>query len=826
MPRLFAVICIFFSIQAFAGGPTTKKALTAFRLEESIKVDGLLDEPVWENAEIATGFIQNRPNPGDPASAKSEVRILYDDESIYVGAYMYDNPDSILSQLTERDDLGNTDFFGFWISTFQDGINAFEFIVTPDGVQFDAQISAFGEDSNWNAVWQCNTQKVADGWIAEFKIPYSAIRFPDKENQSWDINFFRRIRRLREQSFWQFVDPTVAGTANQSGVLNDLQNIKPPIRLFFYPYAIGYAEVNRNADGETEVGTRLNGGMDVKYGISDAFTLDMTLIPDFGQARSDNRVLNLSPFEVFFAEQRQFFTEGTELFNKGGLFYSRRVGGFPINFGRVYDEQRETEEIVDLPIETRLLNATKISGRTPSGLGLGVFNAVAAETNATLRDTETGEEREVEISPLTNYSVLVADQNLGNNSYATIINTNVMRAGDTYDANVTAVEFDIRDKNNAVSFTGGGAYSKKFNFDENTDDGYRYSLGVSKISGNFNFGADHSIMTKHYDHNDLGFLTNANEVWGGAWASYNIYEPFWWFNRMWSSLYLNYSHLHQPNAFTGASAYADVGFSTKSFDAFGLEFSYDPVGNVDYFEPRTDGWFFNRPENYFFGGWISSDYRRKVALDIGTWNTRRPNMDWYNFNWRVSPRYRVSDKLQFIYVYSHQNAINEQGFTDIADNGDIIFGQRDVVTRTNVLTMNYIFTNRMGLSFRLRHYWRTVAYDSFMQLGRDGDLHGDIVEWDATSENPQGIQDIGTTRDLSYNAFNIDMIYTWVFSPGSELRIVWKNQIEDADQFIPSSFESNVDRLFELPQGNSISIRLLYFIDYLNFTRKGKFIEN
>lgn len=151
--------------------------------------------------------------------------------------------------------------------------------------------------------------------------------------------------------------------------------------------------------------------MDVKYGISDAFTLDMTLIPDFGQAQSDNKVLNLSPFEVQFNENRQFFTEGTELFNKGGLFYSRRIGGTPLNYGKAYNNLQDGEEVVENPLAPQLYNATKISGRTAKGLGIGFFNATSGRTVATIRNSE-GIERQVETDPLTNFNVLVFDQNL------------------------------------------------------------------------------------------------------------------------------------------------------------------------------------------------------------------------------------------------------------------------------------------------------------------------------------------------------------------------------------------------------------------------------
>lgn len=804
-----------------------QKELNAYRLNSTVRIDGKLDEAAWSEAEVADGFVQNNPVPGVAPSQPSSVKVLYDDDALYIGAMLYDSaPDSVLSQLTVRDELGNADFFGVWFSCFRDGINAFQFIVTPSGVQYDAQLSAFGEDVAWNAVWQCNTSITEEGWIAEFKIPFSALRFPEQPEQVWEVNFLRSIRRYRELSYWQEVDPEIPGEVNQSGVLRNIRDIKPPVRLFLYPYAIAYADVVTDDAGDVQVNTPINGGMDLKYGINDAFTLDMALIPDFGQVRSDNRVLNLTPFEVFFEEQRQFFTEGTELFNKGDLFYSRRIGGRPLNYFRAFTERREDEELISNPNEAPLINASKISGRNANGLGLGFFNAITNSTEAIFRDSE-GNERRVETQPLTNYNILVADQNLGNNSYFTVINTNVTRNGSTYDANVLGTEFDIRSKKNSIRFAGGGAWNKKFGYDvPEEDDGYRYNLALEKISGQFNFGTQHNVMTKHYDHNDLGFMTRNNFSQTGAWMSYSIFNPFGPFNSLRSNLGVFYEHLYEPNTYIGTTFDGFVRVNTRSWDTFNLEFTYQPDGQRDFFEPRVDGWFFQRPENYMVGGWVSSDYRRRLALDVGNWNTFVPGTNWHSFDWRVSPRFRANDKLMLIYVYSRTNTFNEYGFTDIADDGSIVFGERDVISHTNVLTLNYIFTNRMGLTFRLRHYWSTVEYQEFGTLNRDGQVSGELAAWGNGSDDVQGYLEEGTTRDRSYNAFNIDMIYTWVFSPGSELRIVWKNAIEDDTMIVPDRFDDNLERVFGLAQTNSISLRLLYFIDFMDFKRGERFIEN
>lgn len=835
MPKtnwFLTVLCCACSVLTTAQEGVVKQQLSAQRIPAAPAIDGKLDDAVWLSAPVATDFVQNRPNPGAAPSQRTEVKVLYDNDAVYVGMYNYDNAaDSILHQLSQRDQIENTDWCGMWFSCFQDGINAFEFFVTPDGVQIDAQVSANGEDFNWNAVWQCNTTITEDGWVAEFKIPFSALRFPERDVQTWDINFTRVIRRHREQLFWQEVDPEVAGFINQSGQLNGVEHVQAPVRLFFYPYASAYLERATDNNGNAVYGSSYNGGMDVKFGINDAFTLDATLIPDFGQVQSDNLVLNLSPFEVRFNENRQFFTEGTELFNKGGLFYSRRVGGTPVNFGDAYDNVQENEVVEDLPGTTQLLNAVKVSGRNENGTGLGVFNAVAGREFATIRDTITDQLRQVEVNPLTNYSILVVDQNLPNNSYATLINTNVMRNGGTYDANVTGTEFELRNKKNSYSISGSGAYNRKFGWDDPAaEDGHRWNLSLSKLNGNFNFDLQTSVESDTYDPNDLGFLFNNNEQWSSLEVSYNIFEPFGPFNRMWSTFNLNHSRLYDPRVWIRTNFSGKVGFNTRKFHSFGFNFAGEPWGNRDYFGPRNDGYFQQNPENYNYSVWLSTDYRRRLAVDIRTWNNQTTQEGRYSRNWRFAPRIRVNDKLFFSYVYSWQRNFNGEGYAfqnnfpdqDIVAQyeDDIIYARRDVTSHTQVLNARYIFTNRMGVTCRIRHYWSYLENRAFLELQEDGSV--------IDSDFP-GLRDDGTSPlDQSFNAFNIDLVYTWVFSPGSELRMVWKKSIAtnmDQDQRIPA-WSDNFQQTLQAPGLDSFSIRILYFVDYLSLRRGQKLVLN
>jgi len=399
--------------------PKPKKIMEAKRVEGKIVIDGNLDENEWQSAVAADSFVTFQPVPGLKASEDGQIRVLYDNEGFYIGAFLADSdPASIPKQLSQRDEIQNTDWFAVILDTYKDGNNGLGFIVSASGVQLDVKYSVYGEDSGWDAVWESKVTFTDKGWIVEMKIPYSAIRFPKQENQEWHINFLRLYQRKQEKSSWSIINPLISGFLNQSGILTGIKNISSPIRLQATPFFAVYGQqfTNKATAQKNVYGSSFNGGMDIKYGINDAFTLDMTLIPDFGEAQSDNQVLNLTPFEVRFDENRQFFTEGTELFNKGNIFYSRRIGGTPLNYGKAYEGLLPGEKVLNNPQRGKIVNATKISGRTPSGLGLGLFNATSLKSYATIQQVN-GEERNVETDPLTNYNIFVLDQNLKNNSY-------------------------------------------------------------------------------------------------------------------------------------------------------------------------------------------------------------------------------------------------------------------------------------------------------------------------------------------------------------------------------------------------------------------------
>jgi hypothetical protein len=806
------VLFIFILTRIHAVAQPVKKEAEASRMSGKIRIDGILDEDPWKIAKTATDFIQRIPYNGKAATYSTEVRFIYDNSAFYIGAFMHDpHPDSIPSQLGLRDSYGlNADYFMVMMSPFNDGINAFCFLVYVSDVQSEFKLSGESEpdfpDMSWDAVWQSKAKKNDSGWVAEIRIPYSAIRFSRTPSQEWGINCIRDFRRSRENSSWNFIDSKISGFVNQEGILKGIINIKPPLRLSISPYVSGYIEKNPD---DPDWLFSYNYGADLKYGINQSFTLDMTLIPDFGQVPSDDRIYNFSPFEIRYDEKRQFFTEGTELFNKGGIFYSRRIGAEPVDYSDVYPGLDTSERIDQNPMQAKLLNATKVSGRTNKGLGTGVFNAMSGNTWATVTDTITGESRKVLTQGFTNYNMVVFDQALKNNSYFDVLNTNYYLPDKDYCANVSGIDFKFANKKYTWAVIGNGFISQKYTAISSPDLGYHYLLGFGKISGNFQFDIQQLLETDNYDPNDMGFNARNNKFNTDLTFKYNIYEPFGKFLSTYNELTLRYNCLYSGFEYSSFEIEGSSHFTTLKHLDFGMNLGMIPLPYHDYYEPRVEGYVYIQPAEYNPAVWISTDYRKKLAIDgnLAAYHASRYHSN--GFSAEIAPRFRATDRLFFRYSISYEDISNNVGFVsnhpDSTGMEIITFGKRDIRTLTNVLSANFMFSSKISLDFRMRHYWATAAYSQFYTLNADGTLTSAAFQ--------EG-------QDVNFNQFNIDLTYIWNFAPGSQFSIVWKNAINTFTNVVNYHCFENFRNTIESPASNSFSIRVLYYLDALYFKKK------
>ncbi len=430
---------------ARAGTPSEETAASvhAARAQAPVTLDGRLDDPAWRDAPVASGFLQRDPDQGQPATEPTELRLLFDDHALYVGARLLDRePGKIVRQLSRRDALAEADTFALYLDPHRDRRTGVVLQVSAAGVQRDAAIYDDNfEDDLWDAVWDSAVAQDADGWSVEMRVPFSQLRFPTVPGHAWGVNARRVVYRKNETSWLVLVPKNENGLASRMTGLEGIRGIEPGRHVELLPYVSGqaeYVEPARAADPWND-GSRFRGGagLDFRLGLGSGMALVGAVNPDFGQVEVDPAVVNLTAFETFFEEKRPFFTEGSQVFLRFGrsgasdyttyfypepqLFYSRRIGRQP--------QLSAGGDFADSPASTTILGAAKLVGRTKSGWNVGLLEAVTGSEYARVA---TGALRdEVEIEPLTNYLVGRAQHALGSRASIGFLGTSVVRDLDT-----------------------------------------------------------------------------------------------------------------------------------------------------------------------------------------------------------------------------------------------------------------------------------------------------------------------------------------------------------------------------------------------------------
>lgn len=796
---LCVVFCLFFT-SIYSQNQLEKKYLTVGR-KTTVQSNELVKNQDFTATEY---FVQMEPNAGNLSLQKSSVLVEYDNSALYISAMLYDTqPDSIFRQLTARDDEGTADYFGVLIDCYNDTQTGLGFVVTAAGVQADLKFSKNTEDNSWDAVWKSKVEVLNNGWRVEMKIPYSALRFPKKKNQTWGINFFRYIGRNREVSSWNPANPSADNLNLGNGELKGIEDIESPVRLSLSPFVAGYLEkYDKNPNSYS-----LRGGLDLKYGISESFTLDMMLIPDFGQVQSDDKQLNLSPFELYYDEKRPFFTEGTELFSRVDIFYSRRIGGMPRKYFDTEGILMGAEKIEKNPAELQLLNATKISGKTKKGFSLGFLNGMSQRSEAVITDSISGNKRNYVTQEFTNFNVFVVEQRLKNNSHISLINTNYFSPKGNYSANVTGTDFSVQNKLNSYSISGYGALSQIYDDTLKTEYGHKFGLGFNKISGNLKFSLSHKTLSDKFNPNDMGYLQVNNRTTNTVALSYQIYKPVWRLLNWKANFTAVNTSQFAPHHYISTSLYLKGNMTFRNRFSVGGEFWVRPVKGFDFDEARIQGLVFNLYPGYSTGLWISTDYSKKIAGDLGGGYFESKHFNstggWIFFD----PRWRLNDRLMLIYNFVGIYNYSEIGFAGTSDDETVsFFGRRDQKTITNTLNVQFSVNNHSTFSLRARHYWAPVSYKNFYELDTDGEIHAPI--------------DYYSTDNINFNSFNIDFVYSWEFAPGSFLTVAWKNQIFTDENFYSYSFSENLKETLTSPAINNFSLKILYYFDYGYLKRK------
>jgi hypothetical protein len=800
---LFIILCFAFAKAQKA--PTSdslvikRKIYQATRVTTAPKIDGEPFEKFWDAIPTGGDFVMIQPTNGQKErdTHKTEFKIAYDDNALYVAAFLYDNhPESILRQFSQRDQIDvQADVFGFYLNTYNNQINQTRFFATSANALGDAIAEGNREDYSFNVVFKSETSINESGWYVEMKIPYRTLRFPEIEQQDWSFQIIRRIRALNEEYTYNFVDITQGISTQYDAIMTGVEKINPPLRLNLYPYA---TVISDDFDGVHT--TSYNAGMDLKYGINDAFTLDASLIPDFGQVAFDQVILNLGPFEQLFGENRAFFNEGTDLFNKGGIFFSRRIGQKPSGSEGI--ELFDDEDIINNPNNAQLLNAVKVTGRTKDRLGIGFLNAITAKTEATIENRLTGERRTQVTEAFTNYNMFVIDQQFSKNSSVALSNASTIRNGSFTDANVTALVLDHNDKNGANSYRSELKMSNRFT-PTGTETGFSIEARWRKTIGKWRPSLAYFHRNKKWDPNDLGRNFQNNTRTFAADLKYNQFTPIGIFNRFDIDFRIRHRRQIDPDLHTNSEFNINPSFYTRERLAFGANFNLFSR-ELNQFEARKTGQVVRYESRFFTSGFISTDYRKKFAVDIRMSRSKRFNDVDESYNFSFSPRYRFSDEFLLVYRMSWNKNDDRISYVTTTDNEEPIVSRRDTHSVENTLSGTYNFNNKQALSLSFRNFWSRATFSrDFNQLAQDGSL----VPTDYILSDD-------FDPDANFNVWNLDLSYRWRFAPGSEASLLYRNSIFNFDNQGDLAFQDSLNELFTQPSRHNISLRVTYFLDF------------
>ena len=790
----FAVAFFFTSF----GQTAEKRRLEVPELREvNITINGVLDEAEWDQSAQISELNQYFPEPASPAEGiESDVRIFYTQEGIYFAGTLKDHRTPILSQLTPRDRVNaNTDWIHLIVNPFNDGANDFNFYLSAAGVQGDSrQTSDNDEDGSWNAVWWSAVVKEEHIWSFEIYIPYQVLRIPQgdagAQPSPWGFNIKRSIRSDRTMYSWNPIDRNFRNESLQSGLLTGINVIDPPVRVSLRPNITGGLQKSGDSDWRR---TRA-GGADIKIGLNKSFTLDMTLLPDFSQVAFDEQFVNFEAFEQQFDENRQFFTEGVNLFNKADLFYSRRIGGNPKNFtnANLNDLSNTTQSF------TRMLNATKLTGTTDNNLSVGFLNAITAPNF--IKGTDSlGNAVEILTEPLTNYNVTAVDQRFGGNSSIGWINTNVTRKnseGSARDANVSAITANLNFWENSHYFN--GAFARSSIYD--TDDNYAGLAGawdMGKQTGAWRWDHSLELLSNTFDPNDLGFQARGNKFHQRFRVSHNLLAPNEYFLRRRHRVGIQYNRLFEGGDFERFHIEYSFYGLTKSFIAFGYNIETRPE-EFDFYDARVWGRYRVNPASFWHNAWLSTDFRKPLAFELR-------GGQWWWADWGARGRYGEAEIIGRI-----NDQFNLRGEFEIGNNHQIGWAQtinadsigmalRHRRNFEQTLRGQYLFGPNSYLTLDLRHSWNRIDNENIFHLNRDGSLKPSDAYSDPT---------------LRINFFNVDLKYVLWFAPGRELNLLYRASLANSDDATNLGYLQNIQSLSSLPADNFFSLRLVYFLDY------------
>jgi hypothetical protein len=810
-----------------------------------IVLDGKLNEEIWQRAPAVVDFLQRDPDEGRAPTQRTEARIAYDDGALYVAVHAFDSdPGKIVGILTRRDQRSPSDWIRIVVDSYFDRRSAYEFGVNPVGVKSDRYYFNDGQsDDSWDAVWEVEVETDAQGWSAEFRIPFSQLRFNNTSGGPVGFSIMREIGRLAETSTWPLLSRNANGFVSQFGELRGLKMSGAPKRFELMPYSLGKVDTRQVDVSDPLAQSPDPGGsfgLDMKYAVTPGLTLTATANPDFGQVEADPAVVNLDAFETFFPERRPFFVEGSGTFrfnmdcndgNCTGMFYSRRIGRAPQ--GSASPGQGEYAK---QPDSATIIGAAKLTGRV-AGFSIGALTAATAREDATIAGLDAIGRRDQTVEPLTGYTVLRALKEFNNQSSLGFMTTSTNRQLDAdvsflaKNAYAGGVDYDWRlspmynisgyfagshiagnadairrlQENNVHGFQRADADYLGVDANATTLSGHAGSVSFGKISGeSTRFNSNIGYKSPGFDTNDLGFMRRADERNQSNWFQWRNFKP---------GKYVRTRNFN-INQYQGWNFGGDRIYSGGNINSHWTFVNYYSIGggfNLDgapfrdrvtrggpgvLGNPGKSLWYYANTDNrkalsFFYNGGHWADTRNSARHDI------MPGV-----NWRATSSMSLNLGIRYLLNRDDSQWVTNES---LATGGQrYVFGRIDQQTLSFNARFNYTMTPTLSLQVYAEPFVSAGEYSNYKAL-----VDGRARKY----EDRYTPYAYDGRADFNVRSFRTTNVLRWEYRPGSQLFLVWQQGKSDYQDYGDFRFGRDFGGVFLAPSRNVFLIKFSYWLN-------------
>ncbi len=846
----------------------------AFRFNQQIKIDGLLDEEAWQKLPWINDFTQKEPTEGIKPTEMTTVRIMYDDNAIYIGARMYDSsPDSIIARLVRKDVDSQSDIFGVFFDPYYDKRSGYYFALNAAGSFYDGVLyNDDWDDNTWDGVWDGKVNIDEHGWTAEMRIPFSQMRFQEKDNYVWGINFRRDISRKNERDFLVYIPKTESGFVSRFKDLVGINNISPAGAMEILPYITAKAEYTNPDQGNPfNDGSKYSPGIgaDLKYSLGSNLALNATINPDFGQVEIDPAVINLSDVETFFNEKRPFFVEGSTIFNFGfggarnywsfnwgnpNFFYSRRIGRIPQ--GSIPDNT----DYQDVPVGTTIIGAAKITGKIGENWNVGAIQSVTSREFASIQTD--GNKTKLEVEPLTYYGIIRAQkemnegrQGLGFISTAAIRNFEDDRLRDEINSGAYTLAVDgwtFLDSAKAWVISGWTGMShvtgnnermiqlqenslhyfqrpdaSYLNVDSNATSlsGLSGRINLNKQQGNFFFNSAIGFISPSFDVNDVGFFWQSDLINGHVGAGYSWTEPkdFYHYMELGGALFRSYN-FGGDIVWQGIFHFGYIQFANYYWTNWSAAYNPQTVNN----RKTRGGPLSINPPGYELNLTLGSDSRESWVLSTEGHTYQSIDQNWWNaaFTIEYKPSANISvsagpflegnyQNSQYVGIFDDQYAVNTFGER-------YLFAEMNQKTFGANIRLNWTFTPKLSLQLYMQPLLSCADYNNFKELAvpKTYNFNELDISYEDNSTTKIDPDNSGPSAELSfdnpdfsYQSLRGNAVLRWEYLPGSVVYFVWTQTRSESQDFGMFRFTQSMNHLLDAHPDNIFILKFTYWMN-------------